>query len=78
LTFPDFLYSVSPKVNTADEAFPFKINLMTPYLRRILTNKRHIFNYRLSRARKIVECAFDILTANFKIFRGQCAVKKKL
>jgi hypothetical protein len=43
---------------------------MRPYLRRMLTNKTRMFNYRLSRARKIVECAFGILNAKFEIFEG--------
>jgi hypothetical protein len=46
-----------PHYFVADESFPLKINLMRPYPRRMLTNKRRIFNYRLSRARKSVECA---------------------
>jgi hypothetical protein len=39
-----------PYYFVADGAFPVIINLMRPYPRRLLTNKRCIFNYRLSRA----------------------------
>ncbi|GFG34852.1 hypothetical protein Cfor_00082 [Coptotermes formosanus] len=48
----------SPHYLVADEASPLKVNLMRPYARRMLINKRPIFNYRLSHAQKSVECAF--------------------
>ncbi|GFG35212.1 hypothetical protein Cfor_01316, partial [Coptotermes formosanus] len=60
----------------ADEAFPLKFNIMRPYPRRMIINKRRIFNYRLSRARKSVECAFGILTAKFKIFERPICCKE--
>jgi hypothetical protein len=42
-----------PTTYVADEAFQLKVNLMRPYTRRMLTNKRHIFNYRISHAREV-------------------------
>jgi hypothetical protein len=66
-----------PYYFVADEAFPLKVNLMRPYPRRMLTNKRHIFNYRLSCAQKSVECAFGILTAKFEIFEGPICCKQE-
>ncbi|XP_031342315.1 uncharacterized protein LOC116170224 [Photinus pyralis] len=52
-----------------DEAFPLSENLMRPYARRQLNFANRIFNYRLSRARRTVECAFGILTKKFGIFQ---------
>lgn len=53
-----------------DEAFPILENLLKPYPRNqsLHDRKKAIFNYRLSRARRIVENAFGILTQNFRIF----------
>jgi hypothetical protein len=42
---------------------------MKPYLQSDWNRKRHIFNYRLSRARRIVENVFGILATHFGIFR---------
>jgi hypothetical protein len=66
-----------PYYFVADEAFPSKINLMRPYSRRMLTNKRHISNYRLSHAQKIVEFAFGILNAKFKTSEGPICCKEE-
>lgn len=52
----------------ADEAFPLAEHIMKPYPRRHLTNEKRIFNYRLSRGRKSVECSFGMLTSKFRVF----------
>lgn len=60
-----------PYVFVGDEAFPLMENLMRPYPKRVVTGnyENKIFNYRLSRARQTVECAFGILASRFRVFR---------
>ncbi|GBP12809.1 hypothetical protein EVAR_6132_1 [Eumeta japonica] len=54
-----------------DEGFPLKKYLMTPYPRRLpLTAEEKIFNYYLSRARRIVEKAFGVMVMKFRIYRS--------
>lgn len=53
-----------------DDAFGLDKNLMKPYNRNMkLTVPKEIFNYRLCRARMIVECAFGRLAKRFNIFQ---------
>lgn len=58
-----------PFVITGDDAFPLKNYLMKPYPQKGLTAEKRIFNYRLSRKRRISENGFGILANRWRIFR---------
>lgn len=63
-----------PYTFVGDEAFPLLENLMKPYAQKNLTKEERIFNYRLSRARRIVENAFGIMAGRFHIFHTDIAI----
>lgn len=56
-----------PYIIVADEAFPLKDYIQKPYRQKGLTTERRIYNYRLSRARRVVENAFGILANRFRV-----------
>uniref|UniRef100_A0A8C5PZ95 DDE Tnp4 domain-containing protein n=1 Tax=Leptobrachium leishanense TaxID=445787 RepID=A0A8C5PZ95_9ANUR len=57
-----------PFAFVGDEAFGLSSNLLRPYSGTQLSEKKRVFNYRLSRARHCVECSFGILTNKWHIF----------
>lgn len=64
-----------PYVFIADEGLPLMSNLMRPYPGKHLNIDKRVFNYRLSRARRNVECAFGILANKWRIFHRPLNVK---
>jgi hypothetical protein len=65
-----------PYVLVADDAFPITSYLMKPYAGELTKGSpKTVFNYRLSRARRIVENAFGLLASVFGIFHKPLNVK---
>lgn len=59
--------NVFPYYFVSDNAFPLRCNVMRPYPERNITDKKKIFNYRLSRGRKTIECSFGMMTQKFQV-----------
>ncbi|GFN91167.1 protein alp1-like [Plakobranchus ocellatus] len=58
-----------PYVFLGDEAYPLLRNIMRPFPRRGLDNVRRIYNYRHSRARGTIECAFGVLVGKWSVLK---------
>ena len=58
-----------PFVFVGEEAFFLQQHMMRPFPGKLLLQQKRIFDYRLSQARRIVENAFGILAACFRVFR---------
>lgn len=58
-----------PFVLVADDAFALSKYLMKPYPHKSQHIDKRVFNYRLSRARRMVESVFGILASKFRILR---------
>lgn len=64
-----------PHVLVADEAFALSKHILRPYAKHNLNNKKRIFNYRLSRGRRYIECTFGILSSKWRIFHSAMQLK---
>jgi len=57
-----------PYVFVGDEAFALRKDLLKPFSQKQLTNERRVFNYHLSRARRVIENTFGITASRFRVF----------
>lgn len=65
---------ILPFVFLGDDAFGLTVNLMKPYPQAALNVDRSIFNYRLSRARRVIENTFGILVSRFGVLQKPIAL----
>lgn len=67
-----------PYVFVADDAFPLRTDMIKPFRQADLnTYEKKIYNNRVSRARRIVENVFSILTSRFRIFHTDINIDLK-
>ncbi|KAL4121227.1 hypothetical protein QTP88_013783 [Uroleucon formosanum] len=64
-----------PFVFIGDEAFALHSNLLRPYPGRGLNDTKRIFNYKLSRARRVVECTFGVLANKWRVLHTPIQVE---
>ncbi|XP_022177724.1 protein ALP1-like [Myzus persicae] len=75
IILPNTNDSPQPYVFVGDEAFALHTNLLRPYPGRNLNDTRRVFNYRLSRARRTVECAFGVLANKWRVLHTSIQVE---
>ncbi|XP_016412021.1 uncharacterized protein LOC107743354 [Sinocyclocheilus rhinocerous] len=59
-----------PYMFVGDETYPLRHDLMKPYPFRQMEHSQRVLNYRLSRARRVVENALGILANRLRVFRS--------
>lgn len=63
-----------PFVVIGDEAFPLQKHVMRPFPGKMANGGQQTYNYRHSRARRIVENAFGMLTSRWRVYHTKMAV----
>lgn len=66
-----------PFVVVADDAFPLKPYIIKPYPYKNQPGPNRVYNYRLSRVRRIVENAFGLIANRFRILRRAILLEPK-
>lgn len=66
-----------PYVFVGDNAFAMNEHILKDYSGHNLSVKQRVFNYRLHRARRYVECAFGIMSNKWRIFHRSLNVSKE-
>lgn len=67
----------TPFVILADDAFALKRYMMKPFNFRNQNLSERIFNYRLSRARRMIESTFGIMAIRFRLLRTTIELSEK-
>lgn len=65
-----------PYVLVGDEGFALTKHVMRPYAGYNLSVTKRVFNYRLTRARRFIECTFGILANKWRIFHRPLNVER--
>lgn len=60
-----------------DDAFAMSPILLKPFAHRNLSDREAIYNYRCSRARRVVENCFGIMAARFRVLRSEIQFNDK-